>query len=406
MASPAESKVDESEVTSTLHNHHHAHQDEEDEDQFDLDFPLTRQSSIYSLTLDEIQNTVCEPGKTFGSMNMDEFLNNIWSVEEAAATGGGANVNVDINVTAAADDAAAHQQQTSLQRQGSLSLPAPLCRKTVDEVWAEIHRDERRSSVANPRGGSRERKATMGEMTLEDFLIKAGVVREQHVPAPIPPPPVDESPSPRSVVQPPPHSAMPLQHNFYPSPMNGVNANLDGGYMMAPAAAPGFDYSQQSQQQQQQQQQMTECYGGPVNGNSYQLRLGSPVSPVSSDGFGSGHVENVGLTGSAETGNGGAKNGRKRSADGGVEKVVERRQRRMIKNRESAARSRARKQAYTVELEAELNMLKEENACLRADERRTKATRKQVILECMAEYARNNVEKTARSLRRANSAPW
>jgi hypothetical protein len=36
--------------------------------------------------------------------------------------------------------------------------------------------------------------------------------------------------------------------------------------------------------------------------------------------------------------------GRKRGPDGPVEKVVERRQRRMIKNRESAARSRARKQ--------------------------------------------------------------
>jgi ABA responsive element binding factor len=85
------------------------------------------------------------------------------------------------------------------------------------------------------------------------------------------------------------------------------------------------------------------------------------------------------------------------------EKSVERRHRRMIKNRESAARSRARKQvsvvllvnyslfvqcqfwhgadragdthsvvlmlqAYTVELEAELNHLKEENARLKAEE--------------------------------------
>jgi len=34
----------------------------------------------------------------------------------------------------------------------------------------------------------------------------------------------------------------------------------------------------------------------------------------------------------------------------------------MIKNRESAARSRARKQAYTMELEAEVQKLKELNA--------------------------------------------
>ncbi|KAI9071187.1 hypothetical protein K1719_046849 [Acacia pycnantha] len=57
--------------------------------------------------------------------------------------------------------------------------------------------------------------------------------------------------------------------------------------------------------------------------------------------------------------------GRKRIIDGPVEKVVEGRQMRMIKNRESAARSRARKQAYTVELEAELNQLREENAHLK-----------------------------------------
>ncbi|KAJ0772075.1 putative transcription factor bZIP family [Helianthus annuus] len=46
---------------------------------------------------------------------------------------------------------------------------------------------------------------------------------------------------------------------------------------------------------------------------------------------------------------------------GAIEKVVERRQRKMIKNRESTARSRARKQAYTMELEAEVSELKQKN---------------------------------------------
>ncbi|BFG20788.1 hypothetical protein CerSpe_070620 [Prunus speciosa] len=48
-----------------------------------------------------------------------------------------------------------------------------------------------------------------------------------------------------------------------------------------------------------------------------------------------------------------------------VEKTVERRQKRMIKNRESAARSRARKQAYTNELENKVSRLEEENERLR-----------------------------------------
>ncbi|KAI3497347.1 hypothetical protein L1887_39898 [Cichorium endivia] len=52
--------------------------------------------------------------------------------------------------------------------------------------------------------------------------------------------------------------------------------------------------------------------------------------------------------------------GHERKSSGTMEKGVERRKKRMIKNRESAARSRARKQAYTLELEAEVAKLKKE----------------------------------------------
>ncbi|KAG7971617.1 hypothetical protein I3843_07G143800 [Carya illinoinensis] len=48
-----------------------------------------------------------------------------------------------------------------------------------------------------------------------------------------------------------------------------------------------------------------------------------------------------------------------------VEDPIDRRHKRMIKNRESAARSRARKQAYTNELELEVARLQKENARLR-----------------------------------------
>ncbi|KAJ6927792.1 hypothetical protein NC651_011721 [Populus alba x Populus x berolinensis] len=61
----------------------------------------------------------------------------------------------------------------------------------------------------------------------------------------------------------------------------------------------------------------------------------------------------------------GAPSNKKRAMDGPPEVVAERRQRRMIKNRESAARSRARKQAFTAEMELELDQLKEENAKLK-----------------------------------------
>ncbi|KAK8944611.1 Protein ABSCISIC ACID-INSENSITIVE 5 [Platanthera zijinensis] len=51
--------------------------------EMDVSFPLARQSFIYSRTLDQIHNTVCEPGKNFASMNKDEFLTNLWTVEES-----------------------------------------------------------------------------------------------------------------------------------------------------------------------------------------------------------------------------------------------------------------------------------------------------------------------------------
>ncbi|XP_045817133.1 protein FD-like [Trifolium pratense] len=47
----------------------------------------------------------------------------------------------------------------------------------------------------------------------------------------------------------------------------------------------------------------------------------------------------------------------------------ERRNNRMIKNRESAARSRARKQAYTTELEQKVQLLQEENARLKRQQK-------------------------------------
>ncbi|KAK9111110.1 hypothetical protein Scep_018629 [Stephania cephalantha] len=55
---------------------------------------------------------------------------------------------------------------------------------------------------------------------------------------------------------------------------------------------------------------------------------------------------------------------KRRFSDEMIDKTIERKQKRMIKNRESAARSRARKQAYTNKLEQDVSMLKEANAAL------------------------------------------
>ncbi|KAK4396510.1 protein ABSCISIC ACID-INSENSITIVE 5 [Sesamum angolense] len=325
---------------------------------------LGRQSSIYSLTLDEFQHTLCESGKNFGSMNMDEFLNSIWTAEESQAQG-----HTQATATPAGNTVLALQEgnttdkgiskQPSLPRQGSFNIPEPLCRKTVEEVWSEIHKTQphnggSHSHVQNP--NTTQRQPTFGEMTLEDFLVRAGIVREQNVvPAPVPQQPA------YGMYQSSHHP--PVGPNFAARPIMAIGGPSAGGvnvatYQALPQSGVGA-YSQQPS---------AVSYGGRIGNGSggfgqvQGLGMGSPACPVSTDGLCMNQVDGGNQYG-ADTG--GSRGGRKRIIDGPVEKVVERRQRRMIKNRESAARSRARKQAYTVELEAELNQLKEENAHLK-----------------------------------------
>ncbi|KAI4316969.1 hypothetical protein L6164_024889 [Bauhinia variegata] len=82
-----------------------------------------------------------------------------------------------------------------------------------------------------------------------------------------------------------------------------------------------------------------------------------------------------------------------KNADEEISNPDDRRHKRKIKNRESAARSRARKQAYTNELELELARLREENARLRRQQDKL----------CFAYPARHNKKRT---LYRTLTAPY
>ncbi|BBH05165.1 Basic-leucine zipper transcription factor family protein [Prunus dulcis] len=284
----------------------------------------TKQNSIFSLTLDEIQ---CKSGRNFGSMNMDEFLANIWSVEEE---------NQTQQQPSQCDQDASDKDTTinpiTLSRQGSFSIPTPLCKKTVDEVWSEI--DRSRPQHHDPDGNisnsvAPQRQQTIGEITLEDFLVKAGVVQE--------------SPS-KSKPPPPKMESTLIQQQCGETNMgNEISTCLDSSFGIG-----------------------RQCYI-PMLGRQSKVIVGEP-SCVSA-------IEKCHSLPESSSG-GGAKN-KKRIIDGPPEVVVERRQRRMIKNRESAARSRARKQAYTVELEAELNQLKEENTKLKQNVAESEQKRKQ-----------------------------
>ncbi|RLN35964.1 hypothetical protein C2845_PM03G36770 [Panicum miliaceum] len=295
--------------------------------------PLARQGSVYSLTFDEFQSALGGAaagggggiGKDFGSMNMDELLRNIWNAEETQAM-----------ASASGAGAGAGMPPTTLQRQGSsLTLPRTLSAKTVDEVWRNLVRDEPPQGADGNGQEQAHRQSTLGEMTLEEFLVRAGVVRENPALAPAPPPMLPPRPVP----------VAPKSSAFL--------GNFPGADDAAAAAALGF---------------------APVGMGD--LALANGLMPPRAAGMGGSAMAVQTAVNQLDSGGKGYSDLsspteplpysfegmiRGRRNGGGVEKVVERRQRRMIKNRESAARSRARKQAYTMELEAEVQKLKELN---------------------------------------------
>lgn len=268
-----------------------SHSDQQQQQQHSQFLPLSRQASLYSLTLDEVHNQLGGLGKPLGSMNLDELLKNVCTGDEN-------------------DNAAA--ATSALQHRPSLR------HKTVDEVWRDIQQGRDKSN--NQDKVVQERQPTLGEMTLEDFLFKAGIVSQDS------------------------------------AEDKGIGTDLN----ISTPQAQWLQYQLPSLQQQQQppQHPQQNIIGGfvpmqplpvvpnTILENNYPA-ISSPLMCTLSD---------------TQT------PGRKRGHSGDmIERTVERRQKRMIKNRESAARSRARKQAYTNELENKVSRLEEENARLKRE---------------------------------------
>ncbi|KAI3446601.1 hypothetical protein Pfo_003266 [Paulownia fortunei] len=274
---------------------------------------LARQGSLYSLTLDEVQNQLGDLGKPLSSMNLDELLKTVWTAE-------GNNQAVEgVDSGPSAQQPGQPASGSSLNRQSSVTLSRDLSKKTVDEVWHDIQQEQR---------SSLDRKVTLGEMTLEDFLVKAGVVAES-------PPGKNNSGSLVGGVDP---IGLPQQAQWMNYPIPSIHPQQQQQQTMLPIFMPGHPV-----------QQPIPLGGNPVMDAAYpenQITMSS--SPL------------MGTLSDTQTPR------RKRVAPADiVEKSVERRQKRMIKNRESAARSRARKQAYTHELENKVSRLEEENERLK-----------------------------------------
>ncbi|KAJ0981030.1 hypothetical protein J5N97_009285 [Dioscorea zingiberensis] len=385
---------------------------------------LARQSSIYSLTFDEFQSTMGGIGKDFGSMNMDEFLKNIWTAEESQA----------MAAALAGSDATGSGAGAGLQRQGSLTLPRTLSQKTVDEVWRDLLKDggtvAAAQGTAGPELQQQHRQPTLGEMTLEEFLVRAGVVREDMN---------MNNPAPRQMI----NSTMTTVNTggvgnntvFYgdvPSSncATGIEISFpqmgrtNGGIVShsisnspganLPITATGTrSYVAPLGNQQGMRGGGMVGMGDPGIGNGLMQGMvglgmggvtvaaavgGSPANQISSDGLGKGNGD-LSSVSPVPYSFGAGLRGRKCSA---VEKVVERRQRRMIKNRESAARSRARKQAYTMELEAEVAKLKEQNQELQKKQAEILQMQKNQVMEMINQQH----GPKRRCLRRTQTGPW
>ncbi|XP_031391339.1 ABSCISIC ACID-INSENSITIVE 5-like protein 5 isoform X2 [Punica granatum] len=411
--------------------------------------PLTRQGSIYSLTFDEFQNSIGGMGKDFGSMNMDELLKSIYSAEEN-------------NITMVSTNGGGGQDGTAgpggyLQRQGSLTLPRTLSQKTVDEVWKDVSKElsiGKDSMGATGGSAMPQRQQTLGEITLEEFLVRAGVVREeaqlaaksnmgasffgdlaraannpglgigfqQQVRGPTNLMGIRNS-----------ENVNPIQiqsSSNLPLNVNGVRSNhhqqqqqqilpkqsaVPFAHQVPPSSgsqlgSPGIRTGLVGLADQVMNNNLVQGAAAFQGGGMGMVGLGagpgpvgvgggSPANPVSSDGMGRSNGDTSSVSPVPYMFNGSM---RGRKSGGALEKVVERRQRRMIKNRESAARSRARKQAYTMELEAEVAKLKEENEELRKKQAEIMEIQKNQVLEMM--NMQGGVKK--RCLRRTQTGPW
>ncbi|KAF7836290.1 ABSCISIC ACID-INSENSITIVE 5-like protein 2 [Senna tora] len=273
--------------------------------------PQVRQNSMYSLTLDEVQYQLGDLGKPLCSMNLDELLKNVCTAE--------ANQSIGMDI-----EGTAQTSQTAMQNQACLFLTSALSKKTVDEVWRDILQSKNSEGKK-----SRDRQPTLGEMTLEDFLVKAGIAADSSSDGKKTGPLVEFDSNIAA-----PH--FPWQGQWIPHPQTQYQhpeQNLMSIYMPGQSIAQPLHLG------------VGATLDVPLG--DYQVAVPSPLMGTLSD---------------TQT------PGRKRGTpEGMIGKTVERKQKRMIKNRESAARSRARKQAYTHELENKVANLEEENERLRKE---------------------------------------
>jgi len=228
---------------------------------------------------------------------MDEFIASIWNTDEI-------QVNPPLPYDEAEKNKGVAPEPTIPQpnsASASTSVPPPNCKKTSEEVWSQIQKSqpqntepENNNNTTLARNETLQNESTFGEMTLEDFLVKAGVVTESTLFTTILP----QNHFPTI----PTH--VPFNTSYILIGTTGSNVNVPCARFEPPQMLP--------------------------QNNHFVMRNLPPA--------------NVAVENPQNIAESSSNKGKKRIMSGPPEVVVERRQRRMLKNRESAARSRARRQ--------------------------------------------------------------
>ncbi|VAI15882.1 unnamed protein product [Triticum turgidum subsp. durum] len=277
---------------------------------------LVREGSLYNLTLSEVESHL---GAPLLSMNLDDFVRSVLPDEKNLPLPNGAGNSGSQSTSA-----------FGLERQGSsITVPLPLSKKTVDEIWRDIQQEEE-SSDDEKRSSGCDAQMSFGEITLEEFLQRAGIVTGQYQ---------KDAEELIDLVGTGESAHLMTRVQDFPQGTSAIDA-----YIVRQSIAQPLSVAIPST--------MDSIYPDRQMSISSSLELSDLQSPS-----------------------------RKRmSSQDVVYKVADRRQKRMIKNRESAARSRARKQAYTNELECKLSCLEEEN-------KRLKREKQSIALDVLLKYS-------------------
>ncbi|KAL1198680.1 ABSCISIC ACID-INSENSITIVE 5-like protein 8 [Cardamine amara subsp. amara] len=283
-------------------------------------------------------------------MNMNELVNNIFSAQETQG-----------------------MVSEGWKKQDSITLPRLLSQKTVDEVWKYITEEEHTNSHG---GGTNipqihQSQQTLGETTLQEFLIRAGVEGNSNNSGYIHDTSLGMQYQPKEKVSDLMNNIVSRSHDS--NLHQNVNRNMvtyqprqpiipkpnGNAYGKQIGYSNGFMTIGEQSLQEKKRSLVPNVATIPGGGMACSSITPSPIF----DGIQKINGESSLISPSSYIFSGGnsARCRKNNNIIAAENNLVDKRQRRKIKNRESAVRSRARKQAQTMELEVELENLKKQN---------------------------------------------